>query len=125
MALFANKSFVSHSGIKLPFKIDTDSLSNEDWDTIAEIVTARFKFSRVITIPTGGDELAKRLIPFATGLETDPTLFVDDVMTTGKSFQDFASASGIPYDKRIGVVVFSRMRKPRPGWVHAIFQFWD
>lgn len=123
--LFTNKDFVSHSGLTLPFKMETASFTDEDWLTLSKIITAKFKFREVYGIPSGGDKLATLLQPYITNNPKDPILIVDDVMTTGKSFKDFVAQKNIAFTDAVGVVVFSRMRRPRPVWIHPIFQFWD
>ena len=43
MPLFSNKEFISHSGIKLPFKIDCNFLSDDDIRCLAEIIKNKFQ----------------------------------------------------------------------------------
>lgn len=55
MSFISYQDFISHSGIRLPWKIDCDSLSNEDMEGFAWVIRHKFAFSRVIGIPEGGN----------------------------------------------------------------------
>lgn len=109
--LFNIQPFVSHSGLKLDWKIDCDALGAEDLMALAKLISRRFKFGSVLGIPTGGVGLAFALKPYIT---VGPRLIVDDVLTTGASMEE---AHTLPDD--IGVVIFAR--GPHSDWITPIF----
>lgn len=127
MSLFQRRRLVLHSGASSGWKIDCDSFTAEDWDALAWLISQRHTFGRVAGIPSGGLLLARALESYA-----DPTnrnlpvsvanvlLIVDDVITTGGSFEEFAATVEGPY---IGLAVFGR-GDPRtyPSWVNPLFQ---
>jgi len=115
--LFQSGKFISHSGRELGWKIECDALTNEDWDTIVGLVTARFRFRWVYGVATGGWRFAKLLEPYESGLPSDPVLLVDDVLTTGTSMEWMNDFTGL---KVIGVVLFARGHCPE--WITPIFQ---
>lgn len=127
MPLFLNQTFESHSGLILRFKIDCDknNLSDEDLDTLAQEYARTVKdqiFGEIIGIPRGGLRFAKYLNKY---IKTDgnitwrTNLIVDDVLTTGKSFQEFWNTH---YPNRFsgirGIVIFAR--GPCPNWIMPI-----
>jgi len=123
--LFARKSFTSHSGVPLEWKIDCDALSDVDIATIAYVISKRWKFRWVYGIPTGGSRLAEALLPWTTEVAPSdpqyphgqlPILIADDVLTTGASMEE--AYNSIVGDK-IGVVIFAR--GPHASWIHPIF----
>jgi len=101
-ALFKRKNFISHSGKRLFYKIECDALTMEDWETLASIIKSKYSFGRVIGIPTGGLNLANCLQQYVIPHHPD-TLIVDDVMTTGKSFEPY-----LQQPNTFGIVVFDR-----------------
>jgi hypothetical protein len=131
MALILTEPFISHSGMRLPFKIDCDALSNEDLDALAKIVSDKFTFCWTWGVPTGGERFAKALEKYtdATSLNV---LIVDDVWTTGASVEkkvrelksyDQHSYWGVPSVNYMSVVIFAR--GPTPHWVYPIFTLND
>ena len=106
--------FRSHSGLQLPWKVNADTLSDDDIMGIAQIIRWKFAFSTVIGVPRGGLRLAEALKPYTEPYY--PELIVDDVLTTGKSMEAYRLAA----PTAIGVVVFARA--PVPNWVWPIFQ---
>ena len=86
MTLFKWGGFTGASGKYLPFKIDCDALTNDDWKCIANIVFQQINipFKTVYGVPSGGFKFAESLIIYE-----DPTasniLIVDDVWTSGIS----------------------------------------
>lgn len=116
MSLFLNQSFISHSGINLPFKIECDDLTPEDLKTLAEIVSHKFKFKQAIGIPRGGNRFAHALNNFAHS-QNSLTLIVDDVYTTGKSMNEMAK--NYENSWHIGIVIFAR--NLTPNWIYPIF----
>lgn len=110
--MFEKKDFVSHSGLLLHWKINCDSLTDEDVETLAYIISEQFCFSSVHGVPTGGVRLAKALESFCT--INGPRLVVDDVLITGKSME-FMKV----WPDDIGVVIFARGECP--SWVTPLF----
>ena len=108
--------FTSHSGAQLPWKIDADALSDGSVHAIAQVIRRRFAFSAVIGVPRGGLRLQRLLEPHRQD-GPYPTLIVDDVLTTGKSMEEWRTTVAGP---SIGVVIFAR--GPCPDWVWPIFQ---
>jgi orotate phosphoribosyltransferase len=129
MNLFHREEFFSHSGKKLPFKIECDELSVASWDTIAWMISEKYKFHFVYGIPTGGIFLATLLQRYVTSDRRDGILLVDDVITTGASFKH--ERRRIFHDQGEnaqvkGVAVFSRMHGHSiPHWITPIFQMWS
>jgi hypothetical protein len=103
VTLFRKGEFTSAAGLELPFKIECDALSSEDWECIAYVGSKMLRpFGRVIGVPRGGLALAEAMRPYVTPGSLVP-LVVDDVWTTGKSLS--AAAPGCPW---LGFVAFSR-----------------
>jgi|tagenome__1003787_1003787.scaffolds.fasta_scaffold20757157_1 hypoxanthine phosphoribosyltransferase len=125
MPLFSNKEFVSHSGIKLPFKIDCSFLSDDDIHCLAEIIKNKIQFHYVHGVPQGGTRLSLVLQNYVS--DDGPVLIVDDVLTTGKSMHDARNhlERAEKIDKRgaIGVVIFARGKCPH--WIIPMFQSYN
>lgn len=121
MGLFINRNFISHSGLPLDFKIECDSLTDNDLETIAMLISKKYNFNYVQGVPRGGLRLAEILKKYCND-EADQILIVDDVLTTGKSMNETKSDYTIFTKSKIqGVVIFSRGECP--DWVDPIFQF--
>ena len=88
MALFNCGKFMLHSGSETRYKIDCDYLSDEDVEAIASIIASKIHFKKVVGIPTGGLRLAAALSKFINK-NSILTLVVDDVYTTGRSFEKY------------------------------------
>lgn len=117
-------SFLSHSGIQLPFKIECDTLTTSDWDVLAELIASRIEhFNEVHGIPRGGLPLAERLESYCKPQikKKRRILIVDDVLTTGASMEDYRMRFQRPETKVKGVVVFARSRGHLPDWVEPVF----
>lgn len=112
--LFVKRSFTSHSGVDLDWKIDCDALSEEDIETLAFIISRTFSFGRVVGVPTGGLRLAAALEKYATD---GGVLIVDDVLTTGKSMEE---ARDKVSEDVMGAVIFAR--GDYPDWIFPIFE---
>ena len=122
MTLFENGEFKSHSGKKLPFKIDCDYLNNDDIDCIARYIASKRTFGMVIGIPSGGDRLADALEQYVKHDAPFNVLIVDDVLTTGASME-YEKASMLEHvhqDDIIGWVIFART-EPEP-WINYMFK---
>ena len=117
MNLFQNSAFILSSGMQSNFKIECDVLTDDDWQTLAVIISNNFKFSQVIGVPTGGIKLANKLCDFCSH---GPILVVDDVLTTGRHMEEVRANLDRCGKDYIGVVVFSRGKCP--DWITPIFQ---
>ncbi len=105
--------FKSNSGKVLPWKIECDDLTSQDWECAARIVMDCVGwFGEVEGVPRGGLSFANALRPFVTG---GPLLIVDDVLTTGSSME--AQRNG---RAAIGFVLFARGTCPH--WIRPIFE---
>jgi hypoxanthine phosphoribosyltransferase len=116
-------SFMSHSGILLPFKLELESLDHEDWDILADLISNHIDFNEVHGIPRGGLLLAERLVEYAKPQTKKKrrVLIVDDVLTTGASMQEYYDKLKTGDNKVKGVVVFARSRAHLPAWVSPVF----
>ena len=117
--LFNHREFESHSGRKLKWKIECDALNEEDLESLAKLISSKFKFRNVVGIPTGGIRLAKKLKEYEDKT-SNSLLIVDDVLTTGKSMKEEKKKFKGKFYVIIGVVIFSRTTK-YPRWIHPIF----
>ena len=124
--LFALENFELHSGKKVHWKIECDALTEDDYETLAWIVSKEWKvvYNGVKAIEGENSYIfAEKLRTYqqnwAFGINT--ILIIDDVLTTGQSMQKvhdiWKSAKNI---KQIGVVIFARGKCP--DWVRPIFQ---
>lgn len=112
MNLFNYGEFNLSSGTKSNFKIDCDALTDEDIDSIAQLVSDaiyfnEIQFRSIVSIPTGGDRFAKALSKYLTVDEENdmlPVLLVDDVFTTGKTINKYRQK----YEYTETLVLFSR-----------------
>ncbi len=125
MTLFADRTFTSHSGIRLPFKIDCDALTDVDLDTLAKLIGTRpwMHFSEVHGVPRGGLRLANALKKYAL---TTPNplakriLLVDDVLITGAAITGLRNEwEEFTHHRIRGIVIFAR--GPCPDWVTPLF----
>ena len=112
MGLFQLVDIVLHSGKKSKFKIECDSLTEKDWDTLAYLGSRIIgKFSSVYGIPRGGIPFAKALEKYVS--DEGPCLIADDVLTTGGSIIEELK------EDCVGLVIFARGKCP--AGVSAIF----
>lgn len=127
--LFQLGDFTLNSGIKSKWKLECDALTDDDINTLAQMICQLIshRFSSVEGVPTGGLRLAKALSPFAS--ISGPHLIVDDVLTTAKSIKDMTDkfkGTGKKPEDVIGAVIFARGQCPY--WVKPLFQmpevFW-
>src|SRR6266498_867516 len=122
MNLFQKGDFSLHSGKSSEFKIDCDSLTDEDIDTIAFLLSKRLPlFGEVQGVPRGGLRLAEAMKQFVMPPRSSdyPLLIVDDVLTSGGSMEKHRKDYGGP--DTIGAVIFDRGEAERPGWITALF----
>jgi len=121
--LFEEGDFIAHSGGKLHWKIEMDALHSNEWKCIARMIMEHETrpFCSALGVPRGGVELGRYLNEYATENFDDPYLIVDDVLTTGKSMDDFVNEYFRNREPNyFGWVVFART-KPQH-WVKALFQ---
>lgn len=114
MSLFQFGWFASHSKFQLPWKLDLESLGDDDWGSIAKLIAWKFAFRDVYGVPKGGILLAQALRPYRE--PGYPLLIVDDVLTTGKSMEEARALLPASADPVIGVVVVARGRCPNWVW---------
>ena len=104
--LFNYGKFTGAGGQELNWKIDCDSLTQGDFDAIADIAVTKLPaFSKVVGVPRGGIFLAQSLNKYCSK-EATITLVVDDVWTTGHSMKTFVADHQI--NNWNGFVIFSR-----------------
>ncbi len=115
MTTFQNEPFVSHSGLKLPFNINCDGLTDEDIETLALIIKRAFSFGKVHGVPRGGLRLAEALKKYCSP-NGGSTLIVDDVCTTGTSMEQ--ARRGIDRSS-FGIVIYAR--QDCPSWITPMF----
>ena len=117
MNLFEFVNFRLHSGAPSAWKVECDTLTLEDWRTLAFLTARKLKFRTVEGAPYGGLAFAEALQLYAEP-QSDylPQLIVDDVLTTGLSMETQRAGR----DRVIGVVVFAR--EACPGWIYPIWQ---
>lgn len=114
--MFRVGSFTLHGGAQSYWKIDCDSLHDEDIEALAVVISRRsLPFSHVEGVPRGGLRLAAALDRHTQPeIPTPRLLIVDDVLTTGSSMEFHRAGRGA-----IGAVLFARGQVPP--WVTALF----
>lgn len=114
--LFSFGYYVLHSGAHTDFKINCEVLGFPEIKALAwqarQLLPA---YRAAVGIPTGGLALAKELDFFKVPT-ADVTLIVDDVVTTGASFEQFRREIKGP---TIGFAIFNRGNCP--DWVTTLF----
>ncbi len=122
MTLLKIGDFISHLGSTFPFKINCDSLTNDDIDCIAEYIATRCNFSVALGFTRGGIRLAENLEPYAVQDAPFNVLIVDDVLTTGLSMEQFKAKlpPQVHWDDVSGWVIFTRT-EPAP-WINYVFK---
>ncbi len=126
--------FRSHSGIQLPWKLNLDCLTDSTLEALAKLLQSKFVFSEVFAVPSdehlprtpAGPRLVCIIKRLCTFDERYPPLIVDDVLTTGKSMEDFREVvmrnrSGIP----IGFVIVARGQVPNWVWPFLTVNEWS
>ena len=112
-ALLQFGSFKSHSGLTLPFKIECDAFTPDDWATLAQIANQRLYWGEVEGVPEGGLAFAEALRRYS---QPDGRLMiVDDVFTTGQSMEEHRAGRDA-----FGLVVFARNLVPL--WIEPMFE---
>jgi len=111
-SLFQRGLFILHSGGRSSWKIDCDTLEEEDILTLAEMIeTIVPKFGLVEGVPTGGLRLAEKMKFY---ISEGPLLIIDDVLSTGVSMEEHRAGR-----EAIGAVIFARGKCP--SWVIPLF----
>ena len=120
MDLFQKKTFTSHSGLELKWKIECDAISDAEWDCFATMIMdyQTEPFSRVVGIPRGGLPLQHALEQYITKGD-HPWLVCDDVYTTGTSFREFCTTKDTMWAHKW--VVFARKPIPKNDGIKALF----
>ena len=110
MSLFIKERFKMHSGKWSDFKLECDGLTEQDYMTLAFLVSRKMRFCNVYGIPRGGVLFANCLNPYAVS-DTKDFLIVDDVLTSGgsllKARDELSQKHGDTYTYK-GIVVFAR-----------------
>ena len=104
------------------FKIDCDSLSDDDIHCIAKYISSKVDFGVVEGISRGGDRLAMALEQYAEWYAPFNILMVDDVLNTG-ALMEKRKAGQPPQVHEldvVGWVIFARGKLP--SWCHAVFR---
>lgn len=111
-----------------PFTIDCDALTDDDLDTLAKLVSDNVYYDSVIGIPKSGERFAEKLEQYTNEISFShgglPTvLIVDEVVTTGKSFQDVIPTIPYAHSRIICLAIFSTSNpKKIPSWINCLFQ---
>lgn len=119
--LFQLGNFRLASGQETNWKIECDTLTDGDWQTLATIIAQRYEFGGVSGVPRGGLKLAEWLRPYITQGNRN-YLIVDDVYTTGGSMNRMRDRLGIVASV-VGVAIFARAPIAAPNtWISALFR---
>jgi len=115
--LFRVGNFAAHSGVTLPWKVECDALTDEDWECAAVMAADIIgPFAKVEGVPRGGLKFAAALrMHSVTHHAGVPLVIVDDVLTTGNSMNRHRGNDLTA----VGVVLFARGRCP--DWVTPIW----
>lgn len=112
--LFQLGNFRLRSGKSSGWKIECDSLTEEDWEALALIASEALPpFGRVEGVPRGGIPFANALVKYIIP-NCNVLLLAEDVITTGGSLERFRAGR-----EAIGVAVFARGHWPL--WVKPLF----
>lgn len=114
MSLFQLGAHLLHGGDASPWKIECDTLTDQDWACLAVMAAVGLPlYGSVEGVPTGGLKLAEALRKFVTP-GCDRILIADDVLTTGGSMEEQRAGRDA-----VGVVAFARGECPH--WVVPVF----
>lgn len=115
LSLFREGDFVAASGNVLPWKVECDVLTADDWRVLAKTVADVIQFGAIEGVPRGGLSFAQALEPYMA--DEGPLLIVDDVLTTGASMERHRRGRDA-----IGIVAFARV-KDLPPWISAVWRW--
>jgi len=122
---FDINKFTLSSNQRTDFLIDCNSLTSDDWESLANRAAELVgPFGYYHAIPTGGSKFAKCLSEFSTENDNH-LLIVDDVYTTGASIykaKEWLCLSGIDEKFIKGVVVFDRSGGKCLDWITPLFE---
>jgi orotate phosphoribosyltransferase len=122
--MFKKGKFKLHSGRESVFKIECDSLTWEDLEALADIVSRKITdFHSVMPVPTTSKvviDFSRAMDKYADIKNGKHILIVDDVLTTGETMENTRANYFFPDEPVIGVVIFARGKCP--GWIHPIFE---
>ena len=124
--LFQIGDFISHAGLKLPWKLECDAITDDGWKCLAKMIMdyQTKPFYEAVGIPRGGLKLAEALNEYASGNPSDFTLICDDVFTTGTSMKEFIEENYPNWLMGMGYrwVVFARQPSNEyPFFTRALF----
>lgn len=124
MGLFSLGQYKLHSGSFSPWKIDCDVFTDKDIECIADLIAERVTpFSYVVGIPRGGSRLADALRQHGQDVPST-LLIVDDVLTTGKSMEEFRLQMAKDTEMYIkGAVIFARGKCS--DWITPLWKLTD
>lgn len=117
------------SGQLSAWKIECDSLTVDDWRTLAAMAAEILpSFGYVEPVPNGGIPFADALRFYADPDESDAILIAEDVVTTGGSMEKIRNGrpvtekldENIEVIRIMGICVFARGTPP--DWVTPLFQ---
>jgi hypothetical protein len=115
--LFLPGPFTSRAGLLLPFEIEAEALTPDDWAAIAEAVAPRLPaFGAAVGVPRGGIPLALAIGPYRQP-RRETVLVCEDVWTSGGSWRKVAAEYA--GKNVVGLVLFAR--GPLPPGVRAVF----
>jgi hypothetical protein len=133
MNLFKQGYITLHSGAKSSFKIECDSLTDDDLECIASLIALIYQFGKVYGVPTGGEKLANELKKYeiddfliiGAGRKLSQILIIDDVLTTGNSMAEYrkkiCEENAYAIEECLGIVIFARGKCP--DWITPIFNY--
>ncbi len=129
--LFIKKRFKMHAGGMSDFKLECDALTEKDYDTLAFLISRKISFKKAYGVPSGGLIFAEKLNQYKDE-NSNNILIAEDVVTTGKSMEDFKQKlikedASLTNANIFGITAFSR--GPLPFWVRSVFNldslFWQ
>ena len=122
MTLFVEDAFVASSGRVLPWKVECDALTDDDWQWAAKRIAQRQWIGPLFGIPRGGMKLTQALKQYSDP-QCDIPMIVDDVLTTGASMEKMRLACERVFESEpVGIVMFARVRPA--AWINPIWQLW-
>jgi hypothetical protein len=101
--------------------IECDSLTDEDYKSLAQTIGRKLQFKKVVAASGGGLKLEKALEKCCVEDDTYATLICGDVLTTGETMENMKANLNDP--NVIGVVIFAVGKCP--DWVLPIFTYWN